>query len=152
MPGQYIIRWRWLKFMYVYTAIVAGAVGVGEIFAPSLVQSVFKMPVQDPVLLGLSGSVFLAFGLAAVAGVRAPLKYCPVLLVELLYKLLWLLGVVAPLALRGEFPKWATVQVAIFVTFVVGDLVAIPFRYVFGSDIEPGALTPLGGPPRAAAD
>lgn len=140
MPGRYTIRWHWLRFMYVYTAVVAGAFGLGVILAPARVQSIFGMSAQDPVVFGLSGSFFLAFGLAAVAGLRAPLKYCPVLLMELVYKLIWLFGVVVPLALRGEFPKSAVLQVLIFVTFVAGDLVAIPFRYVFGGDVEGAAV------------
>jgi hypothetical protein len=80
--------------------------------------------------------VFLAFALVAILGIRAPLKYSPVLLVELVYKVIWLSGVVVPLAARGEFPSWAIMQVAVFATFVVGDLVAIPFRYVFRGDIQ----------------
>jgi hypothetical protein len=137
--SQYTIRWRWLRFMYVYTTIVAGAFGLAEILAPARVQSMLDMPAQDPVVFGLGGSVFLALGLVAILGIRAPLKYCPVLLVELAYKLIWLCGVVVPLALRGEFPASSVVQVVIFGTFVVGDLIAIPFRYVFSSDIGTAA-------------
>ena len=138
--SQYAIRWRWLRFMYVYTTIVAGAIGLAEILAPARVQSMFGMPEQDPVVFGFGGSVFLALGLVAILGVRAPLKYCPILLVELAYKLIWLCGVVVPLALRGEFPASSIVQVVIFGTFVVGDLIAIPFRYVFSSDIAAAAV------------
>jgi hypothetical protein len=136
MASQYTIRRRWLRAMYVYTAIVAGGFGLAVVLVPARVQSIFGMPSQDPVVFGLNGSLFLSFGLAAIAGVRAPLKYCPVLLIELMYKLIWLLGVVLPLVLQGEFPASAAVQVVIFVTFVVGDLVAIPFRYVFARDVE----------------
>jgi hypothetical protein len=53
---------------------------------------------------------------------------------ELAYKLIWLLAVVLPIALRAEFPASAAVQVVIFLTFVVGDLVATPFRYLFARD------------------
>jgi len=121
--------------MYVYTTIVAGGFGLAEIVAPARVQSTLGMPAQDPVVFGLSASVFIAFGLIAILGVRAPLKYCPILMVELAYKLIWLCGVVVPLALRGEFPASSIVQVLIFATFILGDLMAIPFRYVFGRDI-----------------
>lgn len=137
MPSQYVIRWRLLRFMYVYTAIVAGSVGLATILAPAWVQLIFGMPAQDPVVFGLNGSIFLALGLIAILGVRAPLKYCPVLLLELVYKLIWLCGIVVPFALRGEFPASSVAQVVIFVTFVVGDLIAIPFRYMFGGDIGP---------------
>lgn len=143
ISAKYPIRWRWLKFMYLYTAVVAGAIGLAEILAPVRVQSMFDMPAQDPMVFGLGGSVFLALGLVAILGIRAPLKYCPVLLVELAYKLIWLCGVVVPIALRGEFPVSSMVQVVIFGTFVVGDLIAIPFRYVFSADAETDST--LGG-------
>jgi hypothetical protein len=134
---RYRIRWRWLRFMYIYTAIVAGGVGLATVLAPAATRSFLDMPSQDPIVFGLSGSVFLGFGLVAILGVRAPLKYCPVLLVELVYKLIWLGGVVMPLIARGEFPASAIFQAVIFATFVVGDLVAIPFRYVFSGEVQP---------------
>jgi hypothetical protein len=137
MPGRYTVRWRWLKAMYVYTAVVAGGVGLAMILLPGRVQAALGMPAQDPVVFGLNGSLFLSFGLAAVAGIRAPLKYCPVLLMELVYKLVWLAGVVLPLVLKGEFPRSAVLQVTIFVTFIVGDLVAVPFGYVLAGDVDP---------------
>jgi len=140
MAGQYTIRWYWLRAMYVYTAIVAGGFGLAAILAPARVQSMSGMPPQDPVVFGLNGSLFLCFGLTALAGLRAPLKFCPVLLMELVYKLIWLLGVVLPLVLQGRFPASAAVQVVIFVTFVLGDVVAIPFRYVFARDAEAPGL------------
>jgi hypothetical protein len=135
MGSEYRIRWGWLRAMYVYTAIVAGGIGLAMILVPGRVQSMFGMQAGDPVVFGLNGSLFLAFGFAAILGLRAPLKYCPVLLMELAYKAVWLLGVVVPLGLRGEFPRSGVVQVVIFVTFIVGDLVAIPFRYLFSRDI-----------------
>jgi hypothetical protein len=129
--------------MYVYTTIVAGGFGLAGILAPAALQSMLGMPPQDPTGFGLNASVFLAFALVAILGVRAPLKYCSILLVELAYKLIWLCGVVVPLALRGQFPASSILQLAIFGTFIVGDLIAIPFRYLFGRDI--GATAGAGG-------
>ncbi len=137
---QHRIRWRWLRFMYVYTVVIAGGFGLAQILAPSRVQSMLGMPAQDPVVFGLGASVFLALGLISILGIRAPLKYCPILLVELAYKLIWLLGVVVPLALRGEFPTAAILQVVIFATFIIGDSIAIPFRYVFDHEVGPAAI------------
>lgn len=125
--------------MYVYTIVVAGLIGLGEIVAPAVMQSIMGMPEQEPVVFGLAASMFLAMGLIAILGLRAPLKYCPVLLAELVYKLIWLCGVVLPLFMRGQFPASAAVQVVFFVTFVVGDLIAVPFRYVFERDAAPAA-------------
>jgi len=132
--SRYTIRWRWLRFMYVYTIVIAGLMGLAEIVAPARMQSALGMPEQDPAVFGLAASMFLAFGLVAILGLKAPLKYCPILVAELLYKLVWLCGVVLPLALQGQFPASAAVQVVIFVTFIIGNLIAIPFRYMFGRD------------------
>lgn len=137
--NRYSIRRRWLRFMYVYTFVVAGLMGLAEIINPVGMQSALGMPTQDPMVFGLAASMFLALGAVAILGLRAPLKYCPILLVELLYKLVWLCGVVLPLALRGQFPASSMVQVVIFITFIVGNLIAIPFRYMFGRDAAPSA-------------
>jgi hypothetical protein len=143
MLGDYVIRWRWLRAMYIYTAVIAGGMGLAMIVVPGRVQSMSGMPAQDPVVFGLNGSLFLAFGLVALAGLRAPLKYCPLLLMELAYKTIWFAGVVVPLLLRGEFPRSAAMQAVIFVTFIVGELVAIPFRYLLAGDVE--SRGPAGG-------
>jgi hypothetical protein len=135
MVNEHRIRRGWLKAMYLYTLVVAGGLGLAMLLVPSRFQSIFHMGPQDPVVFGLNGSLFLSFGLAAILGVRAPLRYCPLLLIELMYKLIWLLVVVAPLAMRGEFPGSAVIQVVIFVTFVVGNLIAIPFGYLFSRDV-----------------
>ncbi|HVP57409.1 MAG TPA: hypothetical protein VMU02_04885 [bacterium] len=133
--GQYKIRWRWLRFMYVYTIIISAGFGLAQLAQPARVQAMFGMPAQDPMVFSLGASIFLAFGLVAILGLRAPLRFCPLLLMELAYKVIWLCGVVIPLAIRGQFPKSSAVEVAIFVTFVVGDAIAIPFRYLFSREI-----------------
>jgi hypothetical protein len=82
--GDYMIRWRWLRAMYIYTTVIAGGMGLATILVPGRVQKMSGMAAQDPVVFGLNGSLSLAFGLVALAGLRAPLKYCPLLLMELL--------------------------------------------------------------------
>jgi hypothetical protein len=87
--------------------------------------------VCDPVTYGINGSVFLAFGLLAILGLRAPLKFVPVLLLQLIYKVLWFVGVFLPLLVAGRFPTSETLTVVIFALVIVGDVIAIPFPYVF---------------------
>jgi hypothetical protein len=125
------IRFGWLKAMYIYTLIVSGSVGVGMILFPGTIQSVFRFPPQDLVMLGLSGSLFLALGLASVLGLRAPLKFVPVLFLELIYKPVWLVAVALPLFVKGQFPFYVVFISATFLTFIVGDLMAIPFASLF---------------------
>lgn len=131
MENNLSIRRGWLKAMYVYTLAMSGGVGLGMILFPGIIQSVFRFPPQDPVVLGLCGSLFLALGLVSILGFRSPLKFAPVLLLELIYKPVWLVAVALPLFLKGQFPFYVVFISAVFITFIIGDLIAVPFAYVF---------------------
>ena len=125
------VRWGWLKFMYIYTIVVGGGFGLGIIVIPNAMQSVFRWPSQDPIVFGVTGSVNLAFAILSILGLRSPLKFVPVLLLQLCYKAIWFIGVILPLLAVGKFPMYAILYVVVFATYVIGDLIAIPFSYVF---------------------
>jgi hypothetical protein len=125
------VRWGWLKFMYVYTIVVAGGFGLVIIFVPNIMTSVFGWPIEEPIALGIAGSVFMAFGILSIFGLRAPLRFVPILVLQLCYKSIWFVGVVLPLLFTGRFPNYAIFSAVLFATFIVGDLIAIPFPYIF---------------------
>ena len=125
------IRWGWLKFMYVYTIVGAGGFGLGTIFIPSVMESIFRYPSQDPILYGIVGSVYLAFGLLSLLGLRSPLKFAPLLLLQLCYKSIWFIAVILPYLIGKGLPLYGILFAVIFATFIIGDLIAIPFSYVF---------------------
>jgi hypothetical protein len=131
MEGNASIRWGWLKVMYMYTFIVSGGIGLGMILFPGTVRSVLRFPPQDPIMFGAGGSIFLALGLISLMGLRSPLKFAPILLLELVYKPIWLVAVALPVFLDGRFPFYVVSMSAIFITFIVGDLIAIPFSHLF---------------------
>jgi len=131
MEENVSIRRSWLKAMYIYTLIGAGGFGFAALFFPSAVQSVFRFPVQDPAVFKLYASVSLASGLTALLALRSPLKFVPLLLFQLVYKPIWLAVVAIPLFLEGQFPFYIVVISAIFLTYIMGDLIAIPFAYLF---------------------
>jgi hypothetical protein len=122
--------------MYIYTIIGAGGFGVGMLFLPEVIQSVFGFPAQDPVVFGITASVYTGFGLISVLGLKSPLKFAPVLLLQLCYKTIWLVGVILPLLFSGRFPLYATTLLIIYATYIIGDLMAIPFSYVFSKQTE----------------
>jgi len=130
------VRWGWLRFMYIYTIIGAGGFGVGMLFLPEVIQSVFGFPAQDPVVFGITASVYTGFGLISVLGLKSPLKFAPVLLLQLCYKTIWLVVVILPLLFSGRFPLYATTLLIIYATYIIGDLMAIPFSYVFSKQTE----------------
>jgi len=130
------VRWGWLKVMYIYTIVGAGGFGLGCIVSPNIMQAVFRWPSQDPIVFGVFGSVYVAFALLSILGLRSPLKFVPVLLLQLTYKAVWFIGVVVPLLVLGEFPLYALLHVVIFASYIVGDLIAIPFPYVFAKQSD----------------
>jgi hypothetical protein len=126
------VRWGWLKFMYIYTIVGAGGFGLGIIAIPDVMRSIFGWPNSDQIIaFGVTGSVYFSFALLSILGLRSPLKFVPLLLLQLTYKVVWFVGVILPILIVGKFPTYALLFAAIYVTYIIGDLVAIPFSYVF---------------------
>ena len=134
MPEEVKIRWIWLKIMYVYTLVISGGIGLGYILMPGTMVQMMGLPAQDPITFGLAGSIFLAFAVASIFGLRSPLRFAPLLLIELMYKLIWFIGVAAPLVVLQKFPGYAVPTAIIFATFIIGDLIAIPFPVIFARE------------------
>ena len=126
------IRYGWIKLMYILTIVVAGVSGLGVILFPSVMSQ--SMPKQDPVVFGITGSVYLAFAILSILGLRSPLKFVPVLLLQLCYKVIWFIGVILPFLFSGPFPMYAIPLVIMWAIFIIGDLIAIPFSYVFAKE------------------
>ncbi len=134
MPGKNKINFGRIKFMYLYTIIGAGGFGLGIVLIPDAMTSFFRWPGQDPIAFGVMGSVWLGFGVVSLFGLRSPLKFSPILLLQLVYKLIWLIGIILPLIFSGKFPLYAILHLVIFSTYIIGDLVSIPFSYVFAKE------------------
>lgn len=130
MARPAVIRQGWMRFMYLYTILGAGGFGLGIVTRPGVIRETLGWPGDDPIALGIVGSVYVAFGALSVLGLRDPLKLAPVLLLQLCYKSVWFAGVVIPLLVRGRFPDYGLVTAAVFATYIVGDLIAIPFPYL----------------------
>jgi hypothetical protein len=116
-------RFNLLKIFYLLIAAFLGIEVWTEIFThTSLWQS----------LPGVAYSFWGAFTLLAILGLYNPLKMVPLLLIQFLYKIIWLIMV--------AYPLWSTNQLigsstegmaALFVKSVVVDLLVIPWPYVF---------------------
>ena len=131
MAKPVVIRQGWMRFMYLYTILGAGGFGLGIVIVPGLVKAALRWPGDEPIALGIVGSVYVAFGVLSVLGLRDPLKFAPVLLLQFCYKSVWFIAIVLPLLIRGRFPDYGLLTAAIFATYIVGDLIAIPFSYLF---------------------
>jgi hypothetical protein len=136
MPKDVNVRWGWLKLMYIYTIVGAGGFGLAMLVVPDVIKSLFSMPDGDPITFGITGSFYLASALVAILGLRDPLKFVPILVVQLCYKLLWFIGIALPFLVTGKFPSYAIPTAVIFATYIIGDLIAIPFSSVFAKRSE----------------
>jgi hypothetical protein len=134
MPEKAKVRLGWLRAMYVWTIVGAGGFGLMILFAPGLMESLIGFPAQDPFLMGIIASLYVAFGILSILGLRSPLKFIPILFLQLCYKSIWFLAVLLPRLVGGQFPVHAMVLSVIFATYVVGDLIAIPFGWLFARE------------------
>lgn len=124
-----------LKLAYALTIVIAGSLGIGMLVASDVTQWVFGIDCPR-ILSGLIGSVFLAFALVSVLGLRNPARFAPVLLMQLLYKSAWLCFVVLPLLVAGRITVAMIPLIAVFLMSVIGDLIAIPFGDILKSTPE----------------
>jgi hypothetical protein len=134
MPNNIKVRRKWLKFMYIYTTIFAGYLGLQVIFFPEAAISWNKFSPQDPMMFGVVGSVWISFAIFSIFGLRSPLKFIPVLLMQLFYKSIWLVAVVLPLLFAGKLSLNEIYFAIGMFTYVIGDLIAIPFPYAFSRE------------------
>ena len=121
------IRRHLMRLAYVLTFL-----GVGPRAWTTLVT---RATPWDP-LTGVVFSFWAAYATLMILGLWNPLKMVPLLLLQLLYKSVWLIAVALPLAKAGPLDGTAAGLVRIFVAAVVVDLVVIPWPYVFARYIK----------------
>ncbi len=121
---------NWLRFMYAYTIVVGGFMGLSFLIMPGSATSIFGFPEEEPIIAGLAASTGVAFAILSIAGLRSPLKFSPVLLLQLTYKVIWFIAVIIPKLAIGQLPSYAIMSSVLYATFVIGDLIAIPFRHL----------------------
>lgn len=126
-----------LKAMYIANIVIAGPLGLAALLVPETTRQMMGFPAVEPIAFGVGmGAIPLGFGLAGILGVYAPLRTSPVLGLQALYKSIFLVAVILPLAATGQIPSYTAPIIAIFVFFIVGDLLALPFSYLFSRPAE----------------
>ena len=124
------IRISWLKVTYASTLVIAGGLGIGLLIFQDATQWIFGIDCSH-ILSGLIGSIFLAFAHIAVLGLRNPVKFVPLLCLQLLYKSIWICFIAIPLFFSGEIAIDMIVVVVVFLAVIIGDMIAIPFHILF---------------------
>jgi hypothetical protein len=97
-------------------------VGGGLMFWPALLNPGKPLGLLDGVAFSFWATLMALMGL----GLRYPLQMLPLLLLQLLYKTVWLLAVALPLRSAGQWDASATEITRTFVGVVVLDVLVIP--------------------------
>ena len=121
----------WLRIMYIVNIVLTLPMGLALLIAPTTVLSFFGFPTQEPIWAATGYSVMVATGIVAIAGLRSPLKFSPILVFQILEKLIWLIVIIAPRAIAGTLPTFAMLLIAIYVPLTIGNLIAVPWKYIF---------------------
>ena len=125
-----------LKVMYIITIFGVGSFGLMMLIAPSFVIALFAQPAQDLYLYGVAAAVWTTFGLLAILGLRDPIRYMPILLFQFVYKLIWIFAVFLPNLIIGGIRFDTIVLLLIFIFFIVGDFLTLPFKELLEKKTE----------------
>jgi hypothetical protein len=107
-----------IKLIYIANIIVAGWIGISSLFYPKIsAATIFQNAYQTTDIIKLVGCLWLAIALLSVLGLWRPLTFSPILLVQLIYKGLWLLVVALP-AIRSK-QAYPSGMAAFFVVWVL---------------------------------
>jgi len=86
--------------------------------------------VLDP-MEGVVWCVWASFSVLSMVGIIYPLKMLPLILLEILYKVIWLLVVAYPLWSVGQIEGSDAEGLLLPFLWVILPIVAVPWKYVF---------------------
>jgi hypothetical protein len=126
-PATGVALWQ-LYGLRIFFALIA--VGQGSIQFPLFVHHV-----HWTLMSGVAHSFLLTLAVLSIVGVRYPLQMLPLMIYELLWKTVWLLGIWLPLWLAGQVDA-DTHQSFFEIAPIVVVIPFIPWRYVFAKFIQ----------------
>ena len=122
---------NWLRVMYVINIFLTGGLALLIIVAPSTASSLFSAPAQEPLFSGYASSYMLGIAIFSILGLRSPLKFSPLLFLQAIVKIIWFIAILIPAMAAGPLSTWGIELAALFIVYIIGDLIATPYRYIF---------------------
>ncbi len=80
---------KWRKFMYAYNTAMCLSLGPPMVLYQKLPRAVLKWPYEDPLMMGIYGTIVTSVGVLSAAALRseeAQERFLPLFLVQILYK------------------------------------------------------------------
>ena len=105
-----------LSWMYAANILGAGVPGGVMIGMPEWALENMFAGTQDPAMFGMTGAIWLAIGIGSAIGLRYPTLMKGIFVIQMVYKLIWIMTVAIPLMLQGDFN---VVPMAIFFALVI---------------------------------
>jgi hypothetical protein len=119
-----------IRFMFVLNIVVALSFGLALLIMPIQMYSFVGNTSQEVIWSSYGSSYMVALGLLAIAGLRSPVKFSMILVVQAIAKVVWLIGAIVPALIAGPMPFYAIYLTATFIPFIVGDLLVVPWRHI----------------------
>jgi hypothetical protein len=116
-----------MRFLFLLNGVVLGS----DVW-PAIIH---RAKPWDP-LHGVAFSFWAALSLLSLLGLRFPVRMLPLLLLQLCYKSIWLIGIAYPLW-SGD--HWDPVAAEVLKACAIGailDLIVIPWPYVFENYVK----------------
>jgi hypothetical protein len=93
-----------LKIVYIANIIVAGWISITSMTSPKrAAETVFQHSYEPTEVMKLVGCLWFAITILSMLGLWRPISFSPILLVQLIYKGMWLLIVALP-AIKNNQP------------------------------------------------
>ena len=116
----------WMRLMFAANVVGAGVPGLLVTFFPGFArQYLFDGVAQDGLVFGVAGSVWLAVGLISTLGLRNPVAFAGVFVVQIVYKTVWISFIGLPAMASGD--ERAAFFVFFFALVTVGFAFAAPW-------------------------
>jgi len=124
-------RKRRQRFMYAYNTVMCFSAGPPMVLAPDFTRRLLKWPHDDPVMMGIYGSIVTSVGVLSAAALRDESnyeKFLPVLYTQIMYKTATCL-LIANRLRRKEASSWGVHFILwFFVLYIVLLSGAVPWR------------------------
>jgi hypothetical protein len=122
-----------LQFMYLAAILGSGIAGAVVLFAPAVaMRYVFLSEVADDHVTRVLGAAWLGLGLISLVGIEDPIRYSPVLALQMVAMAAWLLFDGAPGFLAGRSDRAHKIYSAVFAVWVAALILTLPFDYLAG--------------------
>ena len=122
---------NWLRFMFAVNIFVVGGLGLAVLIGCQPALTYFGFPTEELIFAGYVPSVMVAYAIMGIIGLRFPVKFAPVLLMQATGKIIWFLAIIIPQLATGPLPTFAVLLSAIFIPIIIGDLIAVPWKHLF---------------------